>query len=592
MVLPFTPELKGFSTLSHRDPTALDPQRSYFWDTWELFRCCLLRTLLSYNGRSVERGGTLPKPDLAVAPPTVSADGLTWTFGIRPGLHYAPPMADTEITSPDIVRALEREARIGTGTDAYGFYYSVIQGFDEFASGKVGSISGLETPDPHALVVRLNEPTGDLGFRFTLPATAPIPPSPSDPNATFGTASGHDAGYGRFLVASGPYMIEGSDDLDPSATPKDQPGVSGFEPGRSLTLVRDPSWTRASDPLRPAYASRIKIRIGGTPDRADASVTAGRADLVLYGGPPMQVSTSDIRRYERDPSLGRVVVNDRPFVRYVSINVAAPPFDDVRVRRAVNLVIDKRAIIAAYGGSYAARPAGHIGLDALESDRLIGYDPYRTPHDAGSAIAARREMRHSAYAGTEGVCRDDACRRVAIAVNGLQPGSGQIARTVDHDLRELGIVADIRLYGPGEFFPAIADPSHHIALAVGAGWGYDFPSGSQFFAPLFASTQLAPTGANFALVGATPGELRRWGYATPSVPNVDERLAACERLLGEEQSGCWAELDKYLMEQVVPMVPISFESHVELVPRRVVSYSVDQFTELPALDRVSLATIS
>ena len=63
----------------------LDPQYEWFFATWEILRCCLVRTLMSYDGTSGVTG-TEPKPDLAAAPPDVSTDGLTWTFHLRPDL--------------------------------------------------------------------------------------------------------------------------------------------------------------------------------------------------------------------------------------------------------------------------------------------------------------------------------------------------------------------------------------------------------------------------------------------------------------------------------------------------------------------------
>lgn len=104
-------------------PALLDPQREYgLPGPWELFHCCLLRTLLSYDGRSGENGGSTLHPDLATSMPNVSADGLTWTFTLRTGIKYAPPLQDTEIQAQDFVRALERTARLG----AYKPYYSQI----------------------------------------------------------------------------------------------------------------------------------------------------------------------------------------------------------------------------------------------------------------------------------------------------------------------------------------------------------------------------------------------------------------------------------------------------------------------------------
>jgi ABC-type oligopeptide transport system substrate-binding subunit len=173
--------------------------------------------------------------------PSVSGDGLTWTFRLKPGLHYGPPLEHVEITAQDFIRALEREANPTASAIGYSYYYSVIQGFDDYAAGTADSISGLEAPDDTTLTLHLVRPTGDLGERLALPAAAPIPPNPSDPTAQLGAAEGHDDGDGSFLVSSGPYILEGSEALDFSLPPDQQHGVAGLVPGKAITLVRTAS---------------------------------------------------------------------------------------------------------------------------------------------------------------------------------------------------------------------------------------------------------------------------------------------------------------------------------------------------------------
>jgi peptide/nickel transport system substrate-binding protein len=243
---------KGISPFS--EGPALDPQTDWWTDSFEVFRCYLLRTLLAHPGLPTDKGGAILHPDLAEEMPEVSGDGLTWTFRLREGIMYAPPLQDTEVVAADVIRALEREAVLASG-DTYAFYYSVIEGFDAVVQGEAGSISGLEAPDDSTLIVHLTHPAGHLANLFAMPATAPIPPNPFEPSSRLGVARGLD-GYGRFLVASGPYMIEGSEDLDLSVAAKDRLPISGYVPGHSLTLVRNPSWRNETDELRPAYVDR------------------------------------------------------------------------------------------------------------------------------------------------------------------------------------------------------------------------------------------------------------------------------------------------------------------------------------------------
>jgi peptide/nickel transport system substrate-binding protein len=568
---------------------ALDPHVPQFYDSLELFRCCLTRTLLSYSGRPTEQGGATLRPDLAARLPDVSPDGRTWTFHLRRGVRYGPPLQDVEVTSHDFVRALERGARVArlaSGVSAVlNPTYPLIEGYTAYARGRAGSISGLETPDDHTLVIQLTRPAGDLAARLALPDASPVPPSPSEPAARDGVATGHAGTYGRFLVATGPYMIAGSEQLDFRKPPAEQRPVAGFRPGRSLVLVRNPSWSRATDPLRPAYADRISIRLGGTREQAVAAVRRGKADLVVDPGPPPQVAPGEVARYRANPSLGRVEVHFRDFTRYVSINLATPPFDDVHVRRAMNYVVDKTEAIRRQGGPIVGQPAGHIALDSLLENVLVSYDPYGSASRAEALARARHEMSLSRYdRNRDGRCDAPACRRVlALSLIGFDAEAPAIRR----DLAAIGITLRVETpKDPSRVFASLGDPRRHIPLALNVGYGKDDLNGAGMFPPLFALSAIG--NSNYSLLGATPAQLRRWGYRVRRVPSVDDRIAECAALAGGPQTHCWASLDQYLMEQVVPWVPLAFESHVELVPRRVVRYSFDQLAALPALDRIEL----
>ena len=130
---------------------AFDPQQEYYGVAWEYVRCCLVRTLLSYNGKTTDEQGAELFPDIAAGMPEISADGLTWTFTLQQGLHYAPPLEDVEIMAADFVRAMERTANPRANVGGYSFYYSAIEGFDAFAEGEAGTISGMEAVDDHTL---------------------------------------------------------------------------------------------------------------------------------------------------------------------------------------------------------------------------------------------------------------------------------------------------------------------------------------------------------------------------------------------------------------------------------------------------------
>jgi peptide/nickel transport system substrate-binding protein len=530
--------------------------------------------------------------------PKVSRDGLTWTFRLKEGLRYAPPFQNVEIVAQDFIRALEREGDRKALPDGIGyeFYYSVIEGFDEFRVEDADSISGLEAPDEHTLVVHLNEPAGDLGHRLAMAATAPIPD---------GASEGHDADYSRFLVASGPYMLKGSEDMDFSVPPREQVPASGIAPGKSITLVRNPSWDPESDELRPAYVDRIEITLGPAfnsfPDAVDSlrtmsrQIDAGAFDLVVYEGPWPQSPVRQVRSYQRDPELrDQVFVNSSDVVFYITINTAVPPFDDIHVRKALNLVVDKAALRRIGGGSTAGRIAGHIVPDSLVGNLLLDYDPYATPGHRGDVAAARAEMARSDYdRDGDGRCDGPSCTGAVALAFVAQPWREQ-APVVRDNLEEIGIEVDLRFPpDPSTVFPRLHDPTNKVALGVGMGWRKDFINGSQFFNGLFNRAGLFGSGfgsggGNVSLLGATPEQLEQWGYDVESVPSIDDKINECLALVGIEQVQCWAEADQLLMEEVVPWVPYLLQSYVRTVSSRVASYSFDQFTTLPALERIAL----
>ena len=90
------------------------------------------------------------------------------------------------------------------------------------------------------------------------------------------------------------------------------------------------------------------------------------------------------------------------------------------------------------------------------------------------------------------------------------------------------------------------------------------------------------------MVGATPEQLRKWGYEVTEVPNLDDRVEACLALVGAAQFQCASSIDQYLMENVAPWVPYAQERAVAFASPRVLAYAYDELTMGPALDQIAL----
>ena len=567
---------------------AFDPQKEYYGVAWEFYRCCLLRTLVSYNGKTTAEGGADVLPDLATDLPEQSADGLTWTFTLRKGITYSPPLDDVTVTAQDFIRAMEREACGTCANGGYSFYYSVIEGFDDFAAGDAKSISGLEAPDDSTLIVKTTAPTGDLPFRLAMPAAAPIPPLPGDPDARLGVATGHDRDYGRFLIGTGPYMYEGTDTLDFSLPADQQTPASGYEVGRSLVLVRNPSYDPDSDDLREGYADRIEATIGGTSNDLALKVDAGEIDMVFDGVPPAE----QVRRYTSDPELQDQIHSDpSDAVRYIEMNLATPPFDDPNVRVALNYALDKEGFRQLRGGPLFGELAGHIMVNSLQGNELADYDPYPTPNGRGDVTAAKQAMAQSKYdSNGDGVCDDSSCEDVLTVIDEADPYPDQTS-LLQQSLEPLGITLEVKQFERTTMYAKCEDPNSGWQLCPSVSWGKDYPDGFTFGPPLFSRAAIGPEACcNDPMVGITPDMLSERGYNPDTViPSAEDEIDACIPKAGDARLSCWAQLDRFLMEDVTPWVPYLFDNNVVIVSQRVASWSFDQFAGLPALDRLAIA---
>ncbi|MFN2389311.1 MAG: ABC transporter substrate-binding protein [Actinomycetota bacterium] len=568
-------------------PEALDPHRDQtLTESWELLRCCLARTLLSHNGRSADEGGAVLHPDLARALPTISPDGRTWTFRLREGVTYGPPLEDVEITAQDFVRSFHRALAPSNAEKLGPFLFGDIVGAEEYTAGSARTISGLETPDPHTLVIQVTRPAGDLGARLALPIASPLPPHPDDPTARFGIAQGL-AEYGPYLVSSGPYMLEGGDHVDYSLGGPEPEPARGFDPGNRMILVRNPAWDERSDPLvlRPAYADRIELMTAPSTEDAVAEISNGRADLALHLIPPPQFSDGQIRDAQAPGGATDVRLGDFDLVRGIVMNLAVKPFDDVHVRKALNLVVDKQRMLELSGGLSARSMATHMLPNSVIDNLLVDYDPYATPEGSGAVTTARAEMRASRYdEDGDGVCDSRVCARVRAVV---RPGEERLGASVRSDLAEIGIDLDVEVVE--DHLEAFFNPTNRTPMSIGAGWVKTQMSAASFFVEQFYSPfAITEEFANGSLVGATPEQLEGWGYDVTKVPNVDDRIDACLPLFGAAQFECWAELDQYLMQEVVPWVPYAYGSSTLIISSDLENFEYDQLFGMPAFDQIAV----
>jgi peptide/nickel transport system substrate-binding protein len=541
----------------------------------------LVRTLVTYKHVAGAAGNELV-PDLATEVPQPSADGLTYTFKLKPNVKFAPPL-DRAVTSKDIAYAFQR---INTQPLAaqYGVYYiGTIEGLDGKAKSAATKVSGIETPDDQTITFKLTKATGDFLYRLAMPATGAIPEEVAECHTKAGD-------YGRFLISSGPYMIQGSDQMDVSSCDAQKP-ISGFDPTKKLYMVRNPNYDQATDNSRTNYVDGIKIDVNTNLDDIFNQVDTGALDISFTDDPPPTL----LQRYSTDAAKrDRIHQNDGDRTWYITMNWATPPFDDLNVRKAVNQVMDKQGMLQAWGGTIAGEIATHIMPPIVVGGQLgADYNPYASEGNRGDEAKAKEFMKQSKYdSNKDGVCDAKECSNLVMINRNVAPWT-TMEPVVVSSLDKIGIKVKPRELASSAAYTTIQTIKNMIPLALNAGWGKDYPDPYSFAAPLFTKEALIPTGnTNYALLGLDQAKAQELGVKYPAgaqIPNVDNDVNACQEITDvEARTPCFVNLDKKLMEQAVPWVPYLWNKVVVITAPSVTKYEFDQFSTEMSITEIAV----
>lgn len=354
----------------------MDPQAEYETEGFQIERAWT-RQLVTYPASTSILTADTIVPDIASSLPTVSTDGLTYTFHIRDGIMWntTPPRP---VTSQDFVLGLKRNCDPTLAPNGNPAYYSAtIVGFGAFctpfeaqdatesAAARAAyingtSISGLQTPDASTLVITLTQPAVDFLNIMALPfaSAAPVeylsmvPLTPG--NATY---------------SDGPYF------------------VSTYDITHSITFSKNPVWTQSSDPVRHQYLDSIHIQLDLSGAAADAEVqqdlSAGTADMEWNTVVPTSDLTS-LTSPTRDPRFGSFPTpgNTNPYlvfnVRSTNENKA---LQNVAVRQALEYALDKVALTKIYGGADFNQVLNQVLAPGAEGYQQ--FNPYPTPNNQG-----------------------------------------------------------------------------------------------------------------------------------------------------------------------------------------------------------------
>jgi peptide/nickel transport system substrate-binding protein len=554
-----------------------DPTGEYYVNAWAIYRNLMLRPLVSYRFTAGERGDELV-PDLATELPEVSSDGLTYTFTIKEGVAFGPPV-NRKVTARDVAYAFERIATPSVAA-GYAFYYTPIEGFTEFSEGTADAISGIATPDDRTITFTLTQPVGDFLYRLALPAAAPIP----EEVARCHTQA---AEYGRYVISTGPYMIEGADDLDISSCASQEP-IAGFDPTTGLDLVRNPSYDPATDDtaIRQSFPDRFEFSVNTNLANIFDQIERGELE-----GSFETPTTAVLRRYLRDPDdRARLRVNSGDSIWFAVMNLTTPPFDDVHVRRAMNIVMDLEGILRAWGGPVQGTLSQSVIPRSMLPEVGEDFQPFQRPPFAGDVEAARAEMARSRHdSDKDGRCDAPACDGVIDLNQNLPPWS-TIGPIVAQSAAQIGVGLETRAASLNTVTNVLGTTARRTPFSTSGGWIKDYADPSTFFA-IYDGRNITPNGnIVFSLVGVTQDREEELGITVPpgGVPSIDADIEACQPLSGQARADCWAGVDRKLVEEIAPQITLLDATATHPIGPAVTSWDYDQSSGQTALAHVAV----
>jgi len=465
-------------------PDSLDPGLAYTGEgSTAVYNVYI--PLLTYAHASGSAGSKVI-PGLAEALPKITDGGRTYTLTLRKGLKYSD---GTPVKASDFAASIERMFKLNSPGSPF---YTDIVGAEQFAKTKQGGIPGIETDDASGtIVIHLAKPRGTFSNELALPFAAPVPAGTPAEDLT-----AHPP------PATGPYEI------------------ASAQPGRGWDYRRNPQWAKNNAKLMPeipsGHVDRIEVDVIRNPTTQVNDLESGRYDWM--GNPPPADRYAEVKsKYEGSQFKVEPTIS----TYFFWMNTRQAPFDDVKVRQAVNYAVDTRALERIYAGQIA-------GTHQILPPGMPGYKQFDLyPHSLEKA----KELVAAAKPSD---------REITIWTDNESPNN-EAGEYLEGVLKELGFETTLKLINSDNYFGVIGNESTPNLDIGFANWFEDYPHPNDFFEPLLSGESIVPTGAtNLARIDDPQlnAEIEKLGEG-PLTPAVE---------------GEYAELDKQFMEQA-PWVP-------------------------------------
>ena len=320
-------------------------------------------------------------------------------------------------------------------------------------------LNSVRTPDDKTIVFHLRKPDSVFLNLLAMPAAGPVPRK-------------RDTGvrYGLSPASSGPYLIK------------------DIRPDKSASLVRNPHWDPATDPIRKALPDAINLTITSNANDLDSRLLAGAVDLDAGQTGVQPAARSKLLS---DPALkAHADAVPTGFLPFAALVTTVAPMDDIDCRKAVIYAADPTSIQAALGGQLGGGDIGTSMLPPNIPGAEPAYDPFHRRQGKPQLDEAKQALR--------------ACGRpdgfdTTIAVGNSRAADVKAAEALQAALKAVNINAKIAQYDGARDAAIAGSPEIVRQKGFGiivTGWAADYPSGSGFLQPL-ADSNFIRTNGNY-----------------------------------------------------------------------------------------------
>jgi peptide/nickel transport system substrate-binding protein len=416
----------------------IDPQVNYTLQFATIYQSVYDGLLAFKKGAGAEAFTIVP--DLAEALPKPENGGKRYVFKLRRGIKFSD---GREVTVEDAAASFRRIFKVSSPTS--GTFYNLIVGADAcikvpatctlaggvVADAKAGTLTiNLTAPDaeffeklafPHAVILPADAPAKDVGV-------LPI------------------AGTGAYRIVS-------------------------YDPKKQLKLARNPHFRLWSeDAQHDGYVDEVDYDFGLSDEDQVTAIANGQADWMFDPLPAdrlPEVST----KYPKQAKISPLTA-----MYYLGLNMRLAPFDNLKVRQALNLALDRAALVKIYGGANLATPSCQVLPPGF-----AGYEPYcpytKTPGKTWNGPDLARAKQWVKESGTAG-------QKVTVVAQ--EPAiNKQIGIYLQSVLRELGYDAAVKTLSSNVHFTYIQNTKNQVQISVTT-WYQDYPAPSNFLNVLFS----------------------------------------------------------------------------------------------------------